>query len=132
MKKVGCFLSVVSIIMALSCKSSKNITGMEKPLQETLDEKNKHTVSLLYRIQKLKGITVRNGIPVFLKGNNSISSSVEPLYILNDYVVGNSFESVDELIESVNVKKVETLEPLDAALYGTRASNGVIKITTYQ
>lgn len=32
-------------------------------------------------------------------------SSPEPLYVLNNQIIGNSFQSVNELIESFNVKK---------------------------
>ncbi len=46
--------------------------------------------------------------------------------------MGNSFNAVNSIVESVNVKKVEALSAADASFYGSRAANGVIKITTYQ
>jgi len=61
-----------------------------------------------------------------------MEASGEPLYILDDYIVGQSFRSVNELVESVNVKKVEALSASEASLYGSRAASGIIKITTYK
>lgn len=101
-------------------------------MKETLEEKNRSSISLLNRIRKLPGITLRGGVPMFLKNNNSVQSNNEPLYILDDYTVGTSFKSVNGLVKNANVKKVEALSASDASFYGSRAASGVIKITTYQ
>ncbi len=132
MRNLNCFLVLLFAVALTSCKSGYKASTTEKPLEETLDEKNKQNISLLNRIRKLPGVTVRAGIPIFNKGNNSMQSNNEPLYILDDYAVGNSFKSLNGLVESVNVKKIEVLSTADAAFYGARASSGVIKITTYQ
>lgn len=120
------------ILCFTACKSSSRASDNAQPLEETLDEKNRQAISLLNRIRKLPGITLRGGTPILSKGSNSFSSIGEPLYILNDYIMGNSFSAVDGIVESVNVKKVEILSAADASFYGSRAGNGVIRITTYQ
>lgn len=61
----------------------------------------------------------------------SSEGSSEPLYVLNGYAVGNSFRGIDQLVDNVNVKKVEALTGSDASVYGARGANGVIVITTY-
>lgn len=132
MKRITNLFVLLITMSFLACKSSSKTTTNEKPLEETLDEKNKQVISLLNRIRKIPGVMVRSGVPIFVKGNNSVESSSEPLYILNDYTVGNSFKSVNGLVQSVDIEKIEALSPADASLYGSRAGNGVIKITTYQ
>ena len=62
-----------------------------------------------------------------IRGNNSINSSNEPLYVV-DGVIGVSN------INLLNPSEIESLEVLkDAsatAIYGARGANGVIMITT--
>ncbi|TLP71198.1 TonB-dependent receptor plug domain-containing protein [Maribacter sp. ACAM166] len=126
----------VSIIIAtlLSCSSAQK-TIIDKPtIREELDEKNRSNFTLLERISQMPGIIKRNGIPVLSKTSNSFSSTgtQEPLYILDNYEIGNSFSSLNEAVKSFNIKKMKILSSSDAAMYGTRASNGVIVVTTYK
>lgn len=132
MKRILAVLLLGTILVLTACKSKAKASANELPLETTLDEKNRQAISLLNRIRKLPGMTIRGGIPLFSKGSNSLSSIGQPLYILNDYIMGNSFSSVNSIVESVNVKKIEALSAADASFYGSRAANGVIKITTYQ
>ncbi len=79
------------------------------------------------------GVAVQstNGMPgtplsVRIRGTNSITGSNEPLYVIDGYIGGS--------IASINPGDIESLEILkDAsagAIYGSRASNGVVIITT--
>lgn len=116
-----------------SCSNTKAPTTGTKNISKELEERNKGNVSLLQRVRQLPGIMLRNGTPHFIKSFNQISgsSATEPLYVLNGYVVGNSFSSVNQLVESFNVKKIEAITGAAAAEYGVRGGSGVIKITTY-
>lgn len=117
-----------------SCNSSKQTTSSKMNVKEELDEKNRANFSLLDRLVQLPGIIRRNGVPVLAKTSNSFSSSgtQEPLYILDGYEIGNSFASLNEVVKSFNVKTVKVLSSADANMYGTRAANGVIVVTTYK
>lgn len=79
------------------------------------------------------GVAVQsaNGMPgtplsVRIRGVNSITGSNEPLYVIDGYIGAN--------LSSINPSDIESLEILkDAsatAIYGSRASNGVVIITT--
>lgn len=115
-----------------NCGTSKSTTSATNT---TNDEKNRGTVTLLDQIRKLPGVIVRNNVPLVNKAANSFAGSPgtkEPLYVLNSYPVGNSFRSLNQLVDNFNVKKIELLTGPDAAVYGSRGANGVIVITTYK
>lgn len=123
--------------LLISCGSSQSVvTNDDTPTEtETLEQKNRVVLSLLGRLRQKPGIIVRGGVPVFTKMQTDLSGSrpIEPLYILDGYIVGNSFRAVNGLVQSVDVEKIEifTTGP-EIAFYGSRGGGGVIKITTYQ
>lgn len=118
----------------ISCGSSQKSTTTKSNIKEELEEKNRTNFTLLQRLSQMPGIVSRNGVPVLTKTSNSFSNTgtQEPLYILDGYEIGNSFSSLNEAVKSFNVKNIKILSSADAAMYGTRASNGVIVITTYK
>ncbi len=132
MKKIALLLLVFFSILAISCGSTKNTSVVKSDLDKDLTEKNKGNISLLDRIRKKSGIVIRSGVPILNKASNSISASnPEPLYVLNSYVVGSSFRSIEQLVDSFNVKEIKVLSGPAASEYGSRGANGVIIITTY-
>jgi len=85
---------------------------------------------------KAAGVTVRltSGMPgrapqVTIRGARSMTGSNQPLYVIDGLPVAGGDRAVDfnpSDIESINILK----GPAASALYGLRASNGVIVITT--
>ncbi len=83
---------------------------------------------------KIAGVTVRqvSGLPgqeakITIRGNSSISGSNTPLYVVDGTPVHDAYSKIDpNEIENVSILKGATA----AVLYGLRASNGVILITT--
>ena len=125
------FLAILSSLALVSCKVS-DTKGSKSSVKERLDNKNRMNVSLLDQIRRLPGISLRYGVPYFVKSANSVStdSNIEPLYILDDYIIGNSFKSLDQIVQNINIEKIEVLSDAEASIYGSRASSGVIKIVT--
>ena len=83
------------------------------------------------------------GISVRLRGTSSLISGSEPLYIIDGVIVDNSSDQLVNLGARSNVQnRLADLDPNDidhievirgaaaAALYGSRANNGVIQIFT--
>ena len=131
----GIFFAAFLVFFTLAaCGPSKIAEGGNSSVKRSLDEKNRVSISLLNQIRRLPGVTIRNGVPVFTKNSTDISVGVplEPLYVLDGYPVGNSFRDVDELVDNVNVQKIEAVGDTEASFYGSRAANGVILITTYK
>lgn len=127
---------ILGMCLALSlsaCKSSKPGAKMSAITEESAEQRNRASITLLNRIRQLPGVVIRNGVPVFAKLASEINQggAVEPLYIVDDYIVGNSFRSVNELVQGNDVKEIEALTGPDTSFYGSRGGNGVIMITTY-
>lgn len=78
------------------------------------------------------------GISVRLRGISSISSSSEPLYIIDGVIANNSTSSVTDnqqnRLVDINPADIERIEILNgaaaAAIYGSRANAGVVQIFT--
>ena len=83
---------------------------------------------------------VEGGVKMRVRGIASISSSQEPLYVIDGMPLINDDESVSEApinpLISINPNDIESIEILkdasSAAIYGARGTNGVVLITTKQ
>jgi len=120
------------IIFALGCGSNKATSDGPSNLQAKLDKKNRAAIPLLVQIRQKPGIILKNGVPALQKAANTFSAAnQEPLYVLNEQIIGNSFASIDNLVENFMIKKIEIISGSDASFYGSRGATGVIKITTF-
>lgn len=88
---------------------------------------------------KVAGVTVQQtsgqpgqGMTVRVRGTSSIQSSNDPLYVVDGVPVGTGSYSIAYLAP----QDIETMQILkdasSAAIYGSRAANGVVLITTKQ
>lgn len=89
------------------------------------------------RITQING-KVEGGIKVRVRGVSTISSSQEPLYVVDGVPITNADESVNDSpinpLVSLNPNDIESIQILkdasSAAIYGARGTNGVVLITT--
>ncbi len=81
------------------------------------------------------------GISVRLRGNSTIAGSSDPLYIVDGVIVNNSSSELIDLggysqnrlvdINPADIDRIEIIKgAAGAAIYGSRASNGVVQIFT--
>jgi TonB-linked SusC/RagA family outer membrane protein len=84
-------------------------------------------------VGKLAGVQISqvSGAPyvstkIRVRGIGSINASSEPLYVIDGFPAGNDVFINPNDIESINVLK----DAASAAIYGSRASGGVVLITT--
>ena len=79
--------------------------------------------------------TPGGGISVSIRGINSLNGN-EPLYVIDGVAISGNNNSNSSVLSSINPSDVVSMEILkDAsatAIYGSRASNGVVLITTKQ
>ncbi len=126
-------LSFLIFFLALvGCGASKPSPERQGTLRESLRDKNRVSFSLLDQIRQIPGITLRHGVPVFVKSTNRIQddSGFEPLYVLDGYIVGNSFRDADQLVIAASVAEIKTINGPEASFYGSRGANSIIMITT--
>ena len=81
------------------------------------------------------------GISVTLRGNSTVLGSSDPLYIIDGVIMDNSSPELIDLggytqnrLVDINPNDIESIEIIKgaaaAAIYGSRASNGVVQIFT--
>ena len=91
------------------------------------------------RITQING-KVEGGIKVRVRGVATISSSQEPLYVLDGVPLTNADESINDSpinpLIALNPNDIASIQILkdasSAAIYGARGTNGVVLITTKQ
>lgn len=91
------------------------------------------------QVTQLNG-KVEGGIKVRVRGVATISSSQEPLYVVDGIPITNADESINNSpinpLIALNPNDIESIDILkdasSAAIYGARGTNGVIIITTKQ
>ena len=67
------------------------------------------------------------GANITIRGGMSLTQSTEPLYIVDGFEMGSALDNIDiNDIESIDVLK----DASAAAIYGSRAANGVVIVTT--
>lgn len=90
-------------------------------------DKNAIVFNTIYDLirSRLSGVTVSKNNIIAIRGVNSINNISEPLFVVDGFIVS----SID-YIAPMNVKSVSVLKDGAAAIYGSRASSGVILITT--
>ena len=139
------------IVIGYSPQKRKDLTGSVSSVK-TEDIDNIQLPSFEAALQgRAAGVqVVKNsgkpggGIDVNVRGRTSISASNQPLYVIDGVPVinGDNFDFAQEGIGGSNVSVISDLNPDDiesievlkdaatAAVYGSRAANGVVLITT--
>ena len=121
------------VVVGYGSVNRENLTSAVSSLNE--DDFVAGSVSPLMAIQgKVPGLSIQStngadpnaGISIQLRGVNSVNASQGPLIVIDGVPGGNINSVVKEDIASIEVLR----DASGAAIYGTRASGGVILITT--
>ena len=136
------------VVIGYGTQKRKNVTGAVS----TFDARKVEERPLLRvdqaMIGQLAGVRVKQttgtpgkGFSVQIRGSGSISGGNEPLYVIDGFPLtvnsnntGNGSFSTGNPLDNINPNDIETIQVLKdaaaAAIYGSRASNGVVIITT--
>ena len=138
------------VVVGYAVQKKKELTGSTSSLKAS-DKKFSVTTSLDQMMQgNLSGVNITNasGMPggavrVSIRGVGSINGSNEPLFVIDGIPVSNSDNSgvngrfggsVQNPLSMLNPNDIESIDVLkDAAataIYGSRATNGVVMVTT--
>jgi TonB-linked SusC/RagA family outer membrane protein len=147
MKISGNSLSDV-IVIGYGTQKRPNVTGAIASLRsEAFDDRPITRVDQAL-VGQVAGVTVKQntGIPgkafsIQIRGSGSISAGNEPLYVVDGMPLTNNSSNTangsfvgGNPMDNINPNDIENIEVLKdaaaAAIYGSRASNGVVIITT--
>lgn len=127
-------LTDVVVTVPYGTVKKKAFTGAENTITSASLQKQQVTSVTKALEGLIPGITATNGggqpgegAKIRVRGFGSINASSAPLYVVNGVPYDGNIEAIsNDDIESVTVLK----DAAAAALYGSRAANGVIMITT--
>ncbi|HWI92658.1 MAG TPA: TonB-dependent receptor [Flavisolibacter sp.] len=136
------------VVIGYGTQKRKNVTGAVSSFDaRRVDEQPVQRVDQAL-VGQLAGVTVRQttGIPgkgfsVQVRGTSSISGGNEPLYVIDGFPLSTNSSNVSNgnfgtgnPLDNINPNDIESIEVLKdaaaAAIYGSRAANGVVIITT--
>jgi len=116
-----------------SAQSSISSKDIGRTINTTLDQAIQGRAAGVYVTQNTGA--PGGGVSVNIRGVNSINGSNEPLYVIDGVQIqGSTSITGTNPLSSLNPSDVESLEilqgPNATAIYGSRATNGVVLITT--
>ena len=123
------------VVVAYGTMKKSDLTGSVATVSSD-DIKSMPVQTLDKALQgRVPGVSVKTasaapggGMNIVIRGGNSLMSGLDPLYVVDGFPVEKSFMNS---FSSDDVASMEILKDASAtALYGSRASNGVILITT--
>jgi TonB-dependent starch-binding outer membrane protein SusC len=140
------------VVVGYGTQKKKNVTGSVATFNaEKLDERPILRVDQAL-VGQLAGVHVKqnSGVPgqafsIQVRGIGSIGAGNEPLYVIDGFPIsdavpyttnryGASRQSFGNPLDNINPNDIESIEVLKdaaaAAIYGSRAANGVVLITT--
>lgn len=128
------------VVVGYGVMKRSDLTGSVSSIDEKAIKQGVNT-SLEQAMQgRIAGVQVTQnsgapggGISVQIRGINSLSGN-EPLYVIDGIQISGNTSSNNSVLSSINPSDITSIEVLkDAsatAIYGSRASNGVVLITT--
>ncbi len=106
--------------------------GVTQSISE-VDPQNS-TLELSDYLRKVPGVQVtgsKNNPTVKVRTSTSVTSGTEPLYVIDNTPVGNSYQSAAQQVDVNDIKTIRVLKDVSSAsMYGMRGANGVIIIIT--
>ncbi len=127
MKLCSTLLKLASIFIFSIFLSACDATSDTTKTPRVKPEINYNVLADLLRNQP--GIIVNgsgNNVSIIIRGNRSIVSNNEPLFVLDGNIIGNTYAEASNGIDPNQIGSVSVLTPANAGIYGSRGSNGVI------
>lgn len=123
-------LSLIALFTVLnSCSSTKNTASERSAADPTADYQ-----TLKDYLRRDPKVQIRGGgesITVMIRGANSFSGGVEPVFVLNGTPIANSYVQASPMVDVSAISSVKVLTPGEAtAQFGQRGENGAVVIIT--
>ncbi len=136
------------VVIGYGTQKKKNVTGAVSSFDaRKLEERPVARIDQAL-IGQMAGVTVKSttgvpgrGLSINIRGSGSISGGNEPLYVIDGFPLSvnssntsNGSFATGNPLDNINPNDIESIQVLKdaaaAAIYGSRASNGVVIITT--
>lgn len=115
-------LSLLSFLI-IGCSTSK---GSLSKKDSNPNIQYTSLVQLLRGKPNLKITGNGDNLSVIIRGERSLLGNNEPIYMLDDVVIGNTYKEAASGIDPSDVARVEVITPPNAGRFGARGGNGVI------
>ena len=128
----GCSTST-NVISTDEPEMRQSYKGAERSMNSISRDEAKPNVSMVDMLRQVPGLDVRGSHPnasILIRGPKTVHGSNEPLFVVNQTVVGQGYSSISQSIDPQEVETIRVLKGPQAALYGARGGNGVIMIYT--
>jgi TonB-dependent starch-binding outer membrane protein SusC len=131
-----------AVVVGYGTARRQDVTGSVATIDSRQFVQGQVTNSANLIVGKIAGVVVTAptgapgaGSPIRIRGGSSLNASNDPLIVIDGVAVDNkSIDGAPDALSTINPNDIETFTILkDAsatAIYGSRASNGVILITT--
>lgn len=122
------------VVVGYGTQRKKDITGAVSQVSEKLI-KEVPVKNLNEALQgRAAGVQVSSGnhapggkVSILIRGKSSISQSNEPIYVVDGVIMQGTLDNINpDDIQSIDILK----DASSAAIYGSRAANGVVIVTT--
>lgn len=128
------FFTLFIGLLVISCASTDKSASAKSDARKTSNtnsvDVDQPQLDLANYLRRVPGVSV-NGDDVLIRSTTSAASDVTPLFVLDGVVIGNSFARAKDLVVVNDIKNVRVIKSgVDASMYGTQGTNGVIVITT--
>ncbi len=139
MTRLFAFLLIIGSLFLFACSTSKSTTKTEDATSQKVTIRKqgeiKENISLTNYLRRIPGLRVSgddtNGSVRVLGGGGGVSTSNQPLFVLDGVKVGRSLSRVANLVIVASIADVSVLKPgAEASYYGVDGANGVIVIST--
>lgn len=127
------YILVLMSMLAFACNTSSSLTnsngGNDIPTIEDPDER----IDLSSHLRTIPGVDVRGSganAEVYIRGPISMSQDNKPLFVVNGATFSGDYSQLYSTLDPNDIKRIEVIKGPKAAIYGSRGTNGVIKITT--
>lgn len=103
-------------------------TSNESLSKQSTERYNQYTslVQILRGKPNLKITPYGDSFTVIIRGERSFFDNNEPLYMMDDVVIGNTYIEAASGIEPSNIVSADVITPANAGRFGGRGGNGVI------
>ena len=124
----------ISVGMLLSCGTSRENqqTDRSVPGEVRSDQINTSLADVLRKNTSLEVSGVGNNVRVFVRGMGSIKLNTQPLFVIDNVPVGNTYAMANNAINPSDIYRVRVLRSLSetTTVWGEQGNHGVILIQT--